>query len=98
MLLTHESKHRDEPWTQEATPSISTLSGVDLYHHISSEKSQTKAEPILFTKSPDSDKLQDNISRSCGKGKKDLGNYFGRDLITSQVSMPLSSWWFLSQL
>lgn len=41
MLLTHDP-NMEMNLSQEATPSISTFSGVDLYHHISPEKSLSK--------------------------------------------------------
>lgn len=62
MLLTHDP-NMEMNLSQQATPSTSTSSGVDLYHHISPEKS--------LSKTPDWDKLQENIKQAW-KGKEHL--------------------------
>ena len=76
MLLTHDP-NMEMNLSQEATPSISTSSGVDLYHHISPEKS--------LSKTPDWDELQENIKQPW-KGKEHLANYLGRGV------MPCCEW------
>lgn len=68
MLLTHDP-NMEMNLSQEATPSTSTSSGVDLCHHISPEKS--------LSKTPDWDELQENIKQPW-KGKEHLANYLGR--------------------